>query len=192
MRPGWRPKTEATHAKADLTGTEALIAHLKLAIEKLRRALYGSRSERQARLLGQMELELEELEAAASEDEIAAEATAAAGLREYHPYALPQAPFTALLPGAPAARARRDRGADGLPVLRISAAVEARRGRDRDAGSGAAPLEGDPDRARALQLSRLRADHATAGAVPRHAAPVSPDRNCWPRSCSRSSGSISR
>ncbi len=52
-------EAEATHAKADLTGTEALIAHLKLAIEKLRRALYGGRSERQARLLDQMELELE-------------------------------------------------------------------------------------------------------------------------------------
>ncbi len=70
-------RAEAVHAKADLTGTEALIAHLKLAIEKLRRALYGSRSERQVRLLGQMELELEELEAAASEDAIAAQVAAA-------------------------------------------------------------------------------------------------------------------
>ena len=68
-------------AKADLTGTEALIAHLKLAIEKLRRALYGSRSERQTRLLDQMELELEELEAAASEDEAAAQSVAAQGSR---------------------------------------------------------------------------------------------------------------
>jgi transposase len=74
-------EAEATHAKADLTGTEALIAHLKLAIEKLRRALYGSRSERQMRLLDQMELELEELEAAASEDEIAAQAAAAEASR---------------------------------------------------------------------------------------------------------------
>lgn len=70
-------EAEATCVKADLTGTEALIAHLKLAIEKLRRALYGSRSERQARLLDQMELELEELEAAASEDEAVAQAAAA-------------------------------------------------------------------------------------------------------------------
>ena len=52
--------------------TEALIAHLQLEIEKLRRALYGSRSERKARLLEQMELQLEELEATASEDERAA------------------------------------------------------------------------------------------------------------------------
>jgi transposase len=74
-------EAEATHAKADLTGTEALIAHLKLAIEKLRRVLYGSRSERQAKLLDQMELELEELEAAASEDAIAAQAAAAQASR---------------------------------------------------------------------------------------------------------------
>ena len=32
-------RAEAANVKADLTGTEALIAHLKLAIEKLRRAL---------------------------------------------------------------------------------------------------------------------------------------------------------
>src|SRR3974377_1822325 len=59
------------------TGTEALIAHLKLEIEKLRRALYGNCSERKARLLEQMELQLEDLEAAATEDELAAERAAA-------------------------------------------------------------------------------------------------------------------
>ena len=56
---------------------EALIAHLKLQIEKLRRELYGSRSERTALLLDQMELQLEDLEAAATEDELAAEKAAA-------------------------------------------------------------------------------------------------------------------
>jgi hypothetical protein len=65
-------RAEAANARADLTSTEALIAHLKLAIEKLRRELYGSRSERKARLLQQMELQLEDLEAAASEDDLAA------------------------------------------------------------------------------------------------------------------------
>lgn len=48
-----------------------------LTIEKLRRQIYGSRSERKARLLEQMELQLEELEAAATEDELAAERAAA-------------------------------------------------------------------------------------------------------------------
>src|SRR5215203_4384231 len=60
-------------AEADRSNGAALIAQLKLQIEKLRRELYGTRSERGARLLDQMELELEELEAAASEDESAAE-----------------------------------------------------------------------------------------------------------------------
>ena len=66
-------EAEAAHAKADLSSREALITYLKLEIEKLRRQLYGHRSERQARLLEQMELQLEELEAAATEDELAAE-----------------------------------------------------------------------------------------------------------------------
>jgi hypothetical protein len=45
-------------------------------IEKLRRELYGSRSERKARLLEQMELQLEDLETAATEDELAGETAA--------------------------------------------------------------------------------------------------------------------
>jgi transposase len=64
-------------AEADRSNGAALIAHLKLQIEKLRRELYGSRSERKVRLLDQMELELEDLEAAAAEDEIAAQTAAA-------------------------------------------------------------------------------------------------------------------
>ena len=67
----------AARAQAMSSSTEALIAHLKLEIEKLRRALYGGRSERKARLLEQMELALEELEVAATEDELAAEKVAA-------------------------------------------------------------------------------------------------------------------
>src|SRR6266702_4673841 len=74
-----RVEAEAVAARAQAvnTSTEVLIAHLKLEIEKLRRALYGSRSERKARLLEQMELQLEDLEASATEDELAAEQAAA-------------------------------------------------------------------------------------------------------------------
>jgi len=64
-------------AEAVNSSTEALIAHLKLEIERLRRELYGTRSERKARLLQQMELQLEDLEASASEDEQAVEQAAA-------------------------------------------------------------------------------------------------------------------
>jgi transposase len=48
----------AARAQAINTSAEALIAHMKLEIEKLRRTLHGSRSERTARLLEQMELQL--------------------------------------------------------------------------------------------------------------------------------------
>ena len=68
---------ELGRARAQTLSAEALIAHLRLAIEKMRRELYGQRAERKARLLDQMELELEELEAAAAEDEFAAGKAAA-------------------------------------------------------------------------------------------------------------------
>lgn len=44
---------------------------------KLRRESFGPRNERKARLIDQMELQLEELEATATEDELAAEKAAA-------------------------------------------------------------------------------------------------------------------
>jgi transposase len=69
---------ELARAHAEASSAEALIAHLRLAIEKMRRELYGQRAECKARLLDQIELELEELKAAASEDELAAEKAAAA------------------------------------------------------------------------------------------------------------------
>src|SRR5215203_2393686 len=71
-------EADLADARARQSSSEALIAHLRLTIEKMRRDAYGQRSERGARLLDQMELELEELEAAASEDELAAERAAAA------------------------------------------------------------------------------------------------------------------
>ncbi len=50
---------------------------MKLQIAKLTRERFGPRSERTARLLDQLELQLEELEASATEDELAAEMAAA-------------------------------------------------------------------------------------------------------------------
>jgi transposase len=73
-----RAEADAANARAKLSDNEALIAHLELRIAKLKRELYGQRSERAARLVEQLELELEDLVAAAIEDELAAQATAAA------------------------------------------------------------------------------------------------------------------
>src|ERR1700752_1942278 len=71
-------EAELSQARAEASSAEALIAHLRLTIEKLKRDLFGPRNERKARLIDQMELQLEELEAAATEDEVAAEKAAAA------------------------------------------------------------------------------------------------------------------
>src|SRR5207342_3250624 len=70
-------ETDAAFAKARASDDQALIGHLKLQIEKLNRDRYGPRSERTSRLLDQLELTLEELETAATEDELAAEMAAA-------------------------------------------------------------------------------------------------------------------
>jgi transposase len=67
---------EAAALRAEAADHQALIAHLKLQIEKLRRAQFGQRSERTVRLLDQLELQLEDLEASATEDELAAEVAA--------------------------------------------------------------------------------------------------------------------
>jgi hypothetical protein len=60
-------RAEAAAARAEQSDNRALIAHLKLQIEKLNRDRHGPRSERTARLLDQLELTLEELESSATE-----------------------------------------------------------------------------------------------------------------------------
>jgi transposase len=66
-------KTALIEARAKLSGAEALIEHLQLVIAKMKRELFGPRSERSQRLLDQLELQLEELTAAAAEDAAKAE-----------------------------------------------------------------------------------------------------------------------
>ena len=64
-------------SEARAAAAEQQITSLKLMVEKLRRALYGQRSERTVRLLNQLELALDELTADATEDDLAAEQAAA-------------------------------------------------------------------------------------------------------------------
>jgi len=68
-------KAALTEALAKLSGAEALIEHLQLVIAKMKREMFGPRSERSQRLLDQLELQLEELAAAAGEDAAKAETT---------------------------------------------------------------------------------------------------------------------
>jgi transposase len=64
---------ELAIARAKASEDMALIAQQKLRIAKLERQVYGQRSERSARLIDQLSLAFEELEAGATEDELAAE-----------------------------------------------------------------------------------------------------------------------
>ncbi len=62
-------------AEARASGAEAMVAHYKLLIAKLKREQYGQSSERGRKLIDQLELQLEELAASAAEDEAASEQT---------------------------------------------------------------------------------------------------------------------
>jgi len=55
-------------ARAKLSGAEVMIQHLQLVIAKMRREMFGARSERSQRLIDQLELQLEEMAAALGED----------------------------------------------------------------------------------------------------------------------------
>jgi hypothetical protein len=161
-----RVEAEAVAARAQAvnTSTEVLIAHLKLEIEKLRRALYGSRSERKARLLEQMELQLEDLEAAATEDELAAEKAAARTqtVKSFERKRPSRKPFPDHLP--------RERvvivAPESCPCC--GSAKLSKLGEDITE-----TLEVIPRQWKVIQTVRERSscrdcDHAAAGAVPRH------------------------
>ena len=64
-------------AEVRASGAEAMVAHLKLLITKLRHKQFGASSEVGRKLLDQLELQLEELEAGAAEDGAALDAGAA-------------------------------------------------------------------------------------------------------------------
>lgn len=70
---GLEVAAELAVARAKASEDMALIAQQKLRIAKLERQVYGQRSERSARLIDQLALGFEELEASATEDELAAE-----------------------------------------------------------------------------------------------------------------------
>ena len=81
---------ELAVARAKASADLAMIAHQKLRIAKLERQLYGPRSERSSQLINQLALQFEELEASATQDELAAEiavakVTTVAGFKRQRP-----------------------------------------------------------------------------------------------------------
>lgn len=69
-------KAELARSVAVVSAWEAMIAGLKLEIARLKREQYGRSAECTARLIDQLEPQLEELETAASEDAVRAEQAA--------------------------------------------------------------------------------------------------------------------
>src|SRR5215207_6591402 len=85
-------------AEARASGAEAMVAHYKLLIAKLRREQYGQSSERGRKLLDQLEVQLEEAAASAAEDEAAAVPSEDAAVRPFTRKKPVRAPFPAHLP----------------------------------------------------------------------------------------------
>jgi transposase len=85
-------------AEARASGAEAMVAHYKLLIAKLKREQYGQSSERGRKLIDQLELQLEELEASAAENEIAAEPADDTAVRPFTRKKPVRGPFPAHLP----------------------------------------------------------------------------------------------
>src|SRR5690348_8094813 len=96
-----RQREELAAAAARALGAEALIAHMKLVIAKLRREQYGQSSERGRKVLDQLELQLEELEAETSENAVTAEDKAAGiAVKSFARQRPARAPLPAHLPRA--------------------------------------------------------------------------------------------
>ena len=94
-------KADAAHAKARLTTADVLIESLKYEIARLKRETYGQTSERSARLLDQLEFQLDEVETDRGEDEARADdAARQAGRPERERRQPVKKPFPAHLPRA--------------------------------------------------------------------------------------------
>ena len=91
-------RTARQEAEARASGAEAMVAHLKLLIAKLRREQYGQSAERGRKLLDQLELQLEEAAASAAEDEAAAAPAAGTTVGAFTRRKPVRAPFPAHLP----------------------------------------------------------------------------------------------
>jgi len=90
-------KAALIETRAKLVGAQALIEHLQLVIAKMQREKFGPRSEKSQRLIDQLELQLEELAAAAGEDEAKVEA-ARVEVRGFTRHAATRRNFPADLP----------------------------------------------------------------------------------------------
>ena len=169
---------ELAVARAKASEDVALIAQQKLRIAKLERQVYGQRSERSARLIDQLALTFEELEASATEDELAAETAVAK---------------TTSVRGFTRKRPERNTFPDHLPRERVvidpPTACECcggnrlrKLGEDvtRTLESQPASVEGDRDGAGEVHLPRLREDQRKRRRRSMSSPGDGRGRACWP------------
>src|ERR1700712_4237030 len=119
-----------------------MVAHLKLLIAKMKRDRFGASAERGRKLLDQLEMQLEELETAAAEDEVAAAAPGNTTVRPFTRAKPMRAPLPAHLP--------RERVVLPSPTsCPCCGGTLSKLGETitRDAGEHSAQLQGDPDSA---------------------------------------------
>jgi len=92
-------KEELTQVQAIVSASEDMIRHLRLQIAKLRREQYGHSAERHARLIEQLEMQLEDLETDLEQDRAKADAAAAkASVRAFERRRPARRPFPEHLP----------------------------------------------------------------------------------------------
>jgi Transposase C of IS166 homeodomain len=161
-----------------------MVAYLKLLIAKMKRERFGQSAERGRKLVDRLELQLEELEASATEDEVAAgpaepEASSVRATRK-KPV---RAPLPAHLPREPVVVPAPPR----CHVLRRQARQTGRGPRPR---GRAAAMEGN--RAREVHLPVVRKDHPAAGTIPRHCPGAGRSQPVGDDPFTPSSASISR
>ena len=179
----------AARATVVKSSADAMIARQKLEIEKLRRELFGARSERKARLLDQLEMQLEDFEANATADEVAAQqAPRATTVKSFDRRRPSRKPFPKHLPRERVVIAAPEScpcyGSTRLSKLGedVSETLE----RDPTA------VEGHPDDARKVLVpaSARRSASRRRRSTSRLAASLA--RTYLPWCCSRSSASTSR
>src|ERR1700722_518751 len=73
--------------RAARIGAEAMIEHLNLVIAKMKQERFGQSSERGAKILDQLELQLADLEETVAQDDAAAQIAAARATTQVHPFA---------------------------------------------------------------------------------------------------------
>ena len=173
-RPGGYAELAVARAKA--SEDVALIAQQKLRIAKLERQVYGQRSERSARLIDQLALSSKSWKPAPRKTSLRRRRPSP-GRPRSRIYA--QASRAQYVPRPSSPRARGDRSADGVCMLRRQSPAQARRGRDAHAGIDAASVEGDRDGAGEVHLPGLREDQPGAGAIPCHCAGDGRAPACW-------------